>query len=239
MTTTNTTKAAADALEKAREVLATLERDYSAAVARQAGLDKTRQRLALAGMAGGAGADRRALQDASDESVSTRVAIDNYVYAIQAAREEVAAAEAAVRGAAHRENTKAALAEVAHMRASGSRCSAALAEFLASFDEVIERSNTVRRLGGRWPRHEVFEGSIRRALQVHLYRRHLQTEPFLTAMASRVELDTVIERWINELEISLERGIEAPEVHRPVEYGRPPGPPRIPGEEFLDNEAAE
>jgi hypothetical protein len=122
------------------------------------------------------------------------------------------------------------------MRASASRCTTALTEFLAAFDDVIERSNNVRHLGGRWPRHEVFEGSIRRALQVHLYKRHLQTEPLLTAMSSRQELDVVIERWISELELSLKNGGAAPAAA--INYGRPPPLPRIAGEEFLTDETA-
>jgi hypothetical protein len=238
-TMTETKTVAADvALVKAQETLAVLERDHVSAVERQAGLAKTREKLALAGMSGGSARAQRDLQAATEESARLNLVIENLTFAIRAAREEVAEAEAEVRSAAHRENTAAALAEVGAMRASASRCTTALTEFLASFDDVIVRSNNVRRLGGRWPRHEVFEGSVRRALQVHLYPRHLESAPLLTALSSRQELDVVIERWIAELEISLERGIEAPEARRPVDYGRPPPLPRIPGEEFLDNEEA-
>jgi hypothetical protein len=229
---------AADAeLAKAQETLATLERDHAGAVARQAGLAKDRERLALAGLAGGAASDRKALEDATNEAARLNLVVENLMFAIAAARQEVAEAEAAVRRAADQENTAAALAETAAMRASASRCTKALTEFLAEFDDVIARSNNVRRLGGRWPRREVFEGSVRRALQLHLYPRHLESAPLLTALSSRQELDVVIERWISELELSLKSGAR-PAAR--IDYGRPPPLPRIPGEEFLvDEEAAQ
>jgi hypothetical protein len=226
--------AAGDALAKAQDVLETLERDRAGAVARQAELTRSREQLALAGLAGGAASDRKALAEVTNESARIHLTIENLGFAITAAREEVSAAQRAVERAAARMNTSAALAEVGEMRAAGSRCATALGDFLTAFDQVIAISNRVRRLGGAWPRHKVFEGSVRRALQTHLYPRHIATEPLLTPAANRIALGVVLDRWISQLEISLDR-----ELKEPVDYGRPPPLPPIEGEQFLENEAAE
>jgi hypothetical protein len=85
--TTTITKADAE-LAKAQETLANLERDHAGAVARQVGLAKTREGLALAGLAGGAAADRKALEDATTEAGRLNLVVENLAFAITAARQE-------------------------------------------------------------------------------------------------------------------------------------------------------
>jgi hypothetical protein len=116
-------------------------------------------------------------------------------------------------------------------------------EFLQEYDLTIGDSKEIRRLVQgliRFPGAEQLEVSIRSALQVHLYRRHLQTEPLLTALSSRHELGAVLEKWADQAEIALERVIEGGVVPAapPIDYGRPPPLPMIEGEQYLDNEEA-
>jgi hypothetical protein len=203
--------AAHAALERARAVLAGLERDHAAALARQKELSKTRERLALAGLAGGSARDQRDLQAATEESARIGLTVENLVFAIKAAREDVAAAEAAVERAAFRAKASAAQGEQVALRHAAADTVAGLDAFLAGFDRLVSTSNAIRRSGvGRFPSEEVFLGACRRSLQAAMMQRRLNSEPVIVAAALRKPLGEVIERFLDELELSIERQLEEP-----------------------------
>jgi hypothetical protein len=163
------TKTADAALVKAQEVLANLERDRAGAVARQAGLDQTRQRLALAGLAGGAASDRKALEDATTEAQRLTLVIQNLDYAIAEAQQHVSGAEAAVELAAFRAKASTAREEQADLRKAAADTVAGLDGFLSGFDRIVAAANAIRRSGvGRFPSDEIFQGACRRSLQAAL-----------------------------------------------------------------------
>jgi hypothetical protein len=213
------TKTAVETLARAQEVLATLERDHAGAVARQAGLDKTRQRLALAGLAGGATADRRALEDATNEAARLHLVVENLDYAIAEAQQHVSGAEAAVERAAFRAKASAAREEQADLRKAAAATVAGLDTFLAGFDRIVAAANAIRRANvGRFPSDEIFQGACRRSLQAALMSggRHLNSEPVIVAVAHRkplgeVELQASIDRQLDELDEPAEVDEEAAE----------------------------
>ena len=200
-------RAAETALERAQSVLADLTRDRDAAVARQGELAKTRERLALAGLAGGNARDLRDLQAATEESSRILLSVENLNFAIQAARAEVSAANVAVERAAIRSASIAALGKVAELRATGVACAEALDKFVAAYTALHELGTEIRQSHvGSWPSMEIFALNVRRSLLFELFRApgHLNPEP-IPSPSSRRSLEELLERFIENFEVSLQR----------------------------------
>jgi hypothetical protein len=236
-------RTAADALEDAQAQLAGLTRASISANNRQRELARVRQELAFAGLTDGTPADQKRLIEATEEAGRVELEIQNLQFAMVEAKRRVAAAEAEFGREGVRLRAEEAQAKIAEWRLHGSRAAALLMEFLQEYDLTIGDSKEIRRLVQgliRFPGAEQLEVSIRSALQVHLYRRHLQTEPLLVALSSRHELGAVLEKWTEQAESALDRVIEGGVVPAPVavDYGRPPPLPMIEGEQYLDNEEA-
>jgi hypothetical protein len=200
-------RAAEAALERAQEVLAALERDHAAAIARQGELAKTRERLALAGLSGGNARDLRDLQAATEESSRVLLSAENLTYAIRAARAEVSAARVAVERATIRSASVAALEKVAELRAAGFACADALEKFVEAYTTLFELGTEIRRAHvGSWPSMEIFALNVRRSLLFELYQApgHLNPEP-IPSPSSRRSLEELLERFIDGFEVSLQR----------------------------------
>jgi hypothetical protein len=208
-------RAAEAALAKAQAVLADLTRDRDAAVARQGELVKVREKLALAGLAGGAASDRRALEDATSDASRLHLQIENLNFAIQAARAEVSAAGVAVERATIRSAAVAALENVAKLRAAGFTCADALEKFVEAYTVLFGLGTEIRRSGvGSWPSMEIFALNVRRSLLFELYQApgHLNPEP-IPSPSSRRSLEELLERFIDGFEVSLQRQLgDKPEV---------------------------
>ena len=194
-------------LERAQHVLSELTRDRDAAVARQGELAKTRERLALAGLAGGNARDLRDLQAATEESSRTLLSVENLGFAIQAAQAEVLAARVVAERAAIRSAAVAALEKVAELRAAGVACADALEKFIEAYTLLFELGTEIRRCGvGSWPSMEIYTLNVRRSLLFELYQApgHLNPEP-IPSPSSRRSLEELLERFIDGFEVSLQR----------------------------------
>ncbi|HXP02923.1 MAG TPA: hypothetical protein VN808_02310, partial [Stellaceae bacterium] len=185
-------------------------------------------------------ADRKKLAEATEESARIGLTVENLAFAISAAREEVAAATRAVTLEARRGQVAEVQEKIPTLRLAARTCSEALAAFVSSYSELYAASADMRRCGFRWPRDEVFAVNLRNSLQFALWSApgHLNTQA-LPPPSQRLDVGDVMERFINELELSLQRELDEPVPRRAQDdYGRPPPLPRIPGEEFLVDEPA-
>jgi len=234
-------RSAEAALEKAHEVLARLEQEHAAAVARQAALAKSREKLALAGHSGSA-ADKRALDDATNEAARIHLQVENLAFAIRGANDEVAAASQAVERAELQAKSTIALEQMAELRRAGNECAEALDTFLARYDHIYELSDRIRRVDPRfrWPRDEIFEGAVRRALMASLAAqgRRLNPDPLIVAPSQRRTLREILQHFVNELEASLtiaSGGVPKAVAPRVEPDDEPPPVDYIEGEEFLDD----
>jgi hypothetical protein len=241
LVTETTTKAAADALEEAEDMLASLTGAKIKGEARLRELNATRAALSYAGLSPtGTGEDRVRLAQTTEEAIRLGAELDNLGFGIVTAKKRVDEARKFVGSEVVRLKAETAQQHLADWRSHGGRAGTLFAEFLAEFDAAVAAASAIRRLRiCRFPDHETLDVSLKLALQGELFRRRLHPEPVLTPRGSRRELGEIIEIWAAQTDIALARVIsgEAPPPVEPEEL--PPPPPRIAGEEFLADEAAE
>lgn len=186
-----------DAPAAARATLADLAAQRQATLARQRELADEREALAF-DAATGDGPARKALDSLTREAAVAVLTIENLDAAIAAAKRRVAQADDEARVAELRRKAALARDQLADLDEVGRSLSAALAQFVDTFEQFEKVGDSIRRLGFGFPSRDLQRANTSRAIDTVLQRLRLSSRP--VPPGQRVDLATLVAAWADRVD---------------------------------------
>jgi len=200
-------KSHVDPVAAAEAVLEQLAAKRDAALDRQEALESEMRAKGFAAHAENDGPSQKRLREIGQELGLVNSELIGLDAAADTARARLAGARREAERQAKIERVAEVRALIKPLREAAAATASHLNQFLGAYDQLHQMSDVVRQTGlGRWPRGESFNVLIRDSLQAALRPRHLASEP--ARAGSPRQIQQVVERYIDELQASLQRAID-------------------------------